>query len=261
MTSRTRRIARMLRNRIARALLWLVSAARSAFESAKRGVRWIARATAQRLSWTLERLFGLYRSHTFNGKVTGFSEEVIFADLSDAIRQWGEVFASDPAAMSAPSIGRSYDSAVARLARTEAKAVGLVQVAAVVAAILAITLGRNSNLIRIFSIVALVYLALGTWGALLALKVRTQPQLLVRDAHSDTRGLAETAAAAEGMEVQSIRTTNLVTGAYSDIQRGGAAAALALLLVIAGVGATKSNRDPVLPGPPGVSVVVDVSGP
>lgn len=136
----------------------------------------------------------------------------------------------------AETIHRAYDGAITRTVRVEAKAVGLLQVIAIGFATVAIVLAQHSGILRLLSIISIVYLILATLGALEILRVRPHQQVVVAHARSATGGLVETAVAAHSLEQGGPWAANLVSGALRDLQVGFGAALVALVLMVVGYG-------------------------
>jgi len=196
-----------------------------------------------RLNHALSLVFGLCRSLWFNSRIRIPERETLVADWSNALDT------RDAQDRRAVTIGRAYDDAVARGIRVEAKAVGLLQVIAIGFAVVTLVLSRQDVIVRVVSLVALVFLTSATLGALAALRVRPRPQVLVRTALTASDGLVETAAAAEELESLHLYSSNFLAGVVRDLTVGGAIALLALVLVGLGRG------DPDLPVPPAETTI------
>ena len=151
------------------------------------------------------------------------------------------------------TVGRAYDAALSRGTRLEAKAIGVVQIGSIIAAVVAVVLTKPARITRIFAGISLFYLALAIIGALCALSVKSQAQVLVADARSRTAGIAETAAAAAALEERGTLTVNYVYGALIDMRVGGVAALVALGLLLGGVGTGASPPAQQLPVVPAVA--------
>jgi hypothetical protein len=143
--------------------------------------------------------------------------------------------------------------------RVEAKAVGLLQIVAIVFAVIALVLPRKAFLLRLLLSVAIAFLASATWGALEVLRAREQRQVLAQTAESDSAGLVETATAAFELQFLGIRLTNFVDGMIEDLVVAAVAAGLALILVVWGVGDTSpATSAPPAPGPVSASTTTTV---
>ncbi len=172
---------------------------------------------------------GIYKARWFNSRV-------VVPKFDESKQRWTE-YLSTPTDSDGrlESIGRAYDGAIGRVVRIESKAVGLLQVVAIGFAVIALALTQPTIPVRALSGLALLYLVFSTWAAIDVLRVRAQPQILSSTAQ-EASPLASTAAAADVLEAESIRTANLITGAIHDLTIAGIVAGAALLLIVAGVG-------------------------
>ncbi len=197
---------------------------------------------------------GLCRSYDFSARVTP-------PDASALLAYWTvELTEPDVRKARAESIGRAYDGANNRGTRVEAKAVGYVQALSIGFAIVTLVLTRDSVILRLMSLAALLFFSTATWGALDVLRVRARQQLLARDATSITDGLAETATAAACMEIQHIRSSNFISGAAHDLAIGGLFALTSLVLMVFGVGSANGKSNDEGPTtPPVVSLTTEVA--
>lgn len=192
--------------------------------------KWLWSTVRNRTSDVAVRLLGLWAARRANNRI-------VLPDQHALVEKWrAELDTEDKRVARAETIGRAYDSANDRGVRVEAKAIGLLQIAAIIAALVALVLTRRATLIAVPSMVSVLYLIAAMWGALEALRLRAQPQVLTADSVSDTGGLAETAAAAQGLEAGGLEASNFVVGAFRDVQYAGMAAFVALVLAVLGVG-------------------------
>ena len=165
---------------------------------------------------------------------------------------WNDV--SDISAKEA-TIGRTYDAALSRAGRLETKAIGVVQIGSIIAAVVAVVLTGTTTASRLTASVSLGYLALALVGAFAALRVTKQAQVLVKDARSATNGLAETAAAAATMEERGPIISNYVHGALVDVLVGGIVAFAALAMTLFGPISTPSRQPAEIDHPTSTSIV------
>lgn len=182
---------------------------------------------------------GLYRSYDFSARVVPPDPSALLAHWMD------ELSGPDVRNARSEAISRAYDGANNRGTRIEAKAIGYLQVLALGFAVVTLVLTRDSMILRLVSLAALLFLSTATWGALDVLRVRSRQQVLARDATSVTGGLAEAATAAACMEIQHIRSSNFISGAAHDLAIGGLFALASLVLMVFGVGsASGQSNDP-----------------
>ena len=131
------------------------------------------------------------------------------------------------AAFTDQTIGRSYDGAITRLVRIEAKAVGLLTVIAIAAAVTSAALTFENWWARGVGAVSMTYLAFASWGAMRMLRMASYEQVLSATALEPDGGRAATAAAASVIESMSPTHSNNVVGAIADLRVGGATALVA----------------------------------
>jgi len=118
-----------------------------------------------------------------------------------------------------------------RLVAIEAKAIGILQAAGVVAAGAFVACADDGLAARSLGIVSLVYLCACGIAACTML-VPAQRSALTPEDIGREDGYATVAAASESLTPVGIRSANLVTSAAYDLTRGLAAALPALLLVV-----------------------------
>ena len=157
------------------------------------------------------------------------------------------------AAFTDQTIGRSYDGAITRLVRIEAKAVGLLTVIAIAAAVTSAALTFENWWARGVGAVSMTYLAFASWGAMRMLRMASYEQVLSATALEPDGGRAATAAAASVIESMSPTHSNNVVGAIADLRVGGATALVALVLAVFGIAETTSK-----PAEPTQETTVDV---
>ena len=133
------------------------------------------------------------------------------------------------------SLTTAYQTALGRQAGLESKGVGVLQVAAIVAAILILGMSSTSNMaVKSLAAVGLAYLALSVYAAARVLMPR--PRYLLTSAKvavSATTGQAEIGQAADMTVPLGIETNNWIAASLYDLGRAGvAAAAMATLIYL-----------------------------
>ena len=180
------------------------------------------------------RASGFTRARAFNRHVKDLNIDEARDSWSTKLGEPGEPFRAE-------TIARSYEGAITRATRVEAKAAALLQVIAIGFAIVALIADRQSWVLRLLSLLAIAYLSLATVGAVELLKPRSQRQVLSSNAHAHDGGLIATALAAQSLEAGNTRASNTLFGVLQDLQVGLAAALMCLVLIVAGVGSPKAT--------------------
>lgn len=126
-----------------------------------------------------------------------------------------------------------YEQTIGALGALEAKAVGVLQAAALAATGAAVA-ATNAGLARGLGVVSLIYLAFAGAAAGWALAPRQREILVLDDLASSTGGFAEMAAASRMSEPYRFRLSNYLNAGVADLCRGGvfALAALAAFALI-----------------------------
>jgi len=136
-----------------------------------------------------------------------------------------------------------YQDSMARMANLEAKGVGILQAASIVAAgILVAFTGPNISVV--LGAFGLVYVTAAAVACCSVLTPRMRYQLTLNEVASDGGGYPEMAAAIKTMEPVGLRASNLVTSAIYDLIRA-MTLALAALVALTVIGhSTVGNTHP-----------------